>query len=201
MSSPETPKNQQIVPPQAKQFDPAEHPVPPAIAAPPAPHQPGGKLPPPKSTKPNDSDAAWKDPKASDYQLPSAFDKPAQPGKLEGETAVAEIVSDDEAKSSKFYKSKWMGRVLAVTIGISATLGLEQVLGPNINYIRMYERPGKPTLMRMYRHGMDKIMVQDKAKNGEYVTLDNYLSTIPDPADRNIEDAEIRKAVKWYDDE
>jgi len=52
--------------------------------------------------------------------------------------------------------------------------------------------------MRLYKIGMDRILVED-ANSGKYVDINDYLNKIPNGADRLIEKGEILKAVKWYD--
>ena len=48
--------------------------------------------------------------------------------------------------------------------------------------------------------GADGIYVENPQIKGEYIPIDNYLKTIPLEADRNIEEGQIEKAVKWYEE-
>ena len=71
---------------------------------------------------------------------------------------------------------------------------------PVIDKIEIYQRESKPAVMRLYKSGRDGILVENSEKKGEYIQLDAYLGKIPSKADRRIEEAEIRKAVRWYEE-
>lgn len=65
----------------------------------------------------------------------------------------------------------------------------------------IFPRENKPSVMRIYRPGVDILKVQNQDNPNLYdVPLQKYLSTIPNKADRNIEKAQIEKLVGWYDD-
>jgi len=52
--------------------------------------------------------------------------------------------------------------------------------------------------MRLYRVGSDDILVDDMTNRGNYITLERYLTTIPEEADKRIEKESIKKVVDWY---
>ena len=80
--------------------------------------------------------------------------------------------------------------VAGITIGTAIPLEQE---------VRIFQREeGKPAVARIYKTGPDSIAVQDSTDKDKYLDYQNYLDTIKDPADREIERAEILKAVEWY---
>lgn len=74
------------------------------------------------------------------------------------------------------------------------------VLPPVVDDIKVFQEEGKPNVMRLYKPGMDEIFVENPEKQGEYIGSNTYLvKNIKDKADRGVEEARIKKLVKWYD--
>lgn len=92
--------------------------------------------------------------------------------------------------------NRFMG--FAVGVGI---MSIVSILGynlgmPNVNEAKIFQREnGKPAVIRMYKPGFDGIFVE---RDKKYIPMKNYLETILDEADRNIEEELIKKAVEWY---
>jgi len=94
---------------------------------------------------------------------------------------------------------KIVGGGLAIgTAILVGNIGGDYFSGPNILQSKIFQREeGRPSVMRLYREGQDGIMVESL---GLYIPLDQYLETIEDVADRNIEEASIEKIVKWHEE-
>ncbi|MDO8467549.1 MAG: hypothetical protein Q7S56_01205 [Nanoarchaeota archaeon] len=71
---------------------------------------------------------------------------------------------------------------------------------PGVNKVKISQRENAPAVMRMYKQGNDGIYVENPQIKGEYILIDDYLKKIPLEADRNIEEGQIKKAVKWYEE-
>lgn len=65
--------------------------------------------------------------------------------------------------------------------------------------IKVFQRQGKPNLMRLYRTGADVILAENPESKGTYIICSEYLKTIKHPAERKIEEGEIEKTIGWYD--
>jgi hypothetical protein len=80
-----------------------------------------------------------------------------------------------------------------------ATGILASVFVPFNNELKIFQREqNKPSVARTYNFGIDEIHVEDP-NVGKYIPLGDYLDKIPDKADRELERAEIKKVVGWYD--
>ena len=101
---------------------------------------------------------------------------------------------------------KQMGKfeigLIAGLAGFTTGLWLSVFTGVNVTeQIKIYQREqGKPSVMRIYKSGPDGIFVENSEKKGEYIFMSNYLDRIKNEADREIERAEIKKVVKWYEE-
>ena len=74
------------------------------------------------------------------------------------------------------------------------------VLPPIVYEVKGFQEQGQPNVIRLYKPGVDLIWVQDSAESENYPRLEAYLKkNIKDRADRGIEEARIKKLVKWYD--
>jgi hypothetical protein len=70
---------------------------------------------------------------------------------------------------------------------------------PDVGRAQVFQRENKPAVMRMYRWGgKDGIYVADSENPRNYIPLDKYLRGIEGKADRNLEEAAIKKVVGWY---
>lgn len=84
--------------------------------------------------------------------------------------------------------------------GMSIMLVADMAFPPlDINRIKVFQRENKPEVMRLCRNGRDGVYVADSNNKQEYIKQDQYLATIENPADREIEKALIRKTVGWYE--
>lgn len=83
--------------------------------------------------------------------------------------------------------------------GAAAGLILSLAWPPPTNEIEVFQRENKPAAMRIYRMGADYICVEDSKREGKYIPLSEYLDCIEDKAEREIEKAEIKKIVGWYE--
>jgi len=124
---------------------------------------------------------------------------------------VDEIASsEDEVLADKVDKSTRSveipkgiaGLSLGFIGGMFFCLGLSYCLLPQIERADTLQRANnKPTVMRMYRLGVDGIYVENDNSpiRQRYIKLNKYLDGIKDHADRDVEEALIKKAVGWYD--
>jgi len=90
--------------------------------------------------------------------------------------------------------------LVALAVMASAAKGIHSVVSPGIDDIKMFTRIDGPEVMRIYRPGPDLLLVEEPGNRGKYIPLSEYLATIPDRADREIERAKIHKAAEWYRD-
>ncbi len=89
-----------------------------------------------------------------------------------------------------------LGVLIGACIGLSSGLWL---LNPVVNEAKIFQREqNKPTVMRIYKTGLDSILVED-ISDGKYIPINSYLDKIPNESDKLIEEGEIKKAVEWYD--
>ena len=80
--------------------------------------------------------------------------------------------------------------ILALVIGVQ----------PNLDRTQTFQRgENKPAVMRLYKWGGDGIMVQDGTNTNSYIPLFTYLKQFKNPADKIIEEQEIKKVIGWYD--
>ena len=93
-----------------------------------------------------------------------------------------------------------IGGGLGLIAGILLTAGAMFSSSPNVDRTQVFQRGNEPAVMRMYRTGADGIYVEDQREKGSYIKLETYLARMENEADRNIEDAKIRRAVGWYSD-
>lgn len=102
-------------------------------------------------------------------------------------------------KKSKF---DMMGAfVIGGVVGLTLGFGISAfIASPLASEARIYQRESKPAVMRLYKVGADGILVESPERKREYVQLEIYLGNIRNKLDRKIERAEIRKAVKWYEE-
>ena len=85
--------------------------------------------------------------------------------------------------------------------GMLLVVSLNSSNPPLIDHVKTFQRQEKPAVMRLYKNlGADGILVENSEKKGEYILLEPYLLTIKNKLDRKIEEAEIKKAVKWYEE-
>jgi len=92
---------------------------------------------------------------------------------------------------------------LAVETGISlAVVGVILTSSFLVNAMappyeaRIFQREeGKPSVMRMYKLGRDRIYVKD---DGRYIPMKAYLKSFPSKIERTIEETEIERAVHWH---
>jgi len=97
-----------------------------------------------------------------------------------------------------------VGGTIGTLFGAIIALSISPTLPIGLNDAEIFQREeGKPAVMRIYKPGSDCLAVQTRNKDGreKYILLRDYLQTIPNEADRGIEEAEIRKAAHWYDKE
>ena len=87
-------------------------------------------------------------------------------------------------------------------VGFAIGIVTEMLIGrPRVDNGKVFQREqGKPAVMRLYKVGPDRILVENPERKGEYIPMDRYLSKIQDKAERKIEEAQIEKAVKWYEE-
>ena len=87
------------------------------------------------------------------------------------------------------------GVSLAVIGAILASSFLVNALAPPYE-ARIFQREeGKPSVMRMYKIGRDRIYVKD---DGRYIPMKVYLKSLSNKIDREIEETEIERAVHWH---
>lgn len=107
--------------------------------------------------------------------------------------------SKAEKAKEKGIREKIIGAgIMGFGGGFLTAMGLSLAVGPNVEKAEIFQRGEKPSVMRMYKDGRDEIFVENVS--GEYIRLDDYLPKIQDKADRQIEEAEIRKTVRWYEE-
>ncbi|MEK6895167.1 MAG: hypothetical protein AABX48_01470 [Nanoarchaeota archaeon] len=90
--------------------------------------------------------------------------------------------------------------ILGLAAGVLLAIPINLLNRPDVNKIKIFQRENAPAVMRMYKSGKDGIYVENPKIKGEYILIDDYLKTIPDKADRRIEEGKIEKAVKWYEE-
>lgn len=89
------------------------------------------------------------------------------------------------------------GIILGVSLGSVTCRGLQS--SKAIDSAKTYRREGKPEVIKiMYNSTSTKDLLVKDAKEDKYVTLDKYLESIPNEADKKVEEAEIKKAADWY---
>ena len=86
-----------------------------------------------------------------------------------------------------------------IIVGLVLTSGSILYCNPDVDKVKVFQRENKPPVMRMYRRGSDGIYVEDLNIQNDYIKLDKHLERINNEADRNIEEAEIKKTVRWYE--
>jgi len=86
---------------------------------------------------------------------------------------------------------------LGLVIGACMVLGASLSSSPKVDRVEIFQRDDKPTVMRMYKPGMDGIMVEESDGTG-YIRLDTYLDRFENESQKEIEKADIRGAVGWY---
>ena len=88
--------------------------------------------------------------------------------------------------------------VLGVLVGAVAIASVSS-LSSDTERVKVFPREeGRPIVMRTYRHNArDQIYVQNS--NGDYIPMTDYLATISDEADREIERIQIRKVAGFYE--
>lgn len=90
-------------------------------------------------------------------------------------------------------------RLSAFLTGGSVVAVLARAMPPDVQEVKIFQREqGKPAVMRTYKSGRDGLLVQDGENEGRYIPLYQYLNTIKDKSDREIENATIRKIAEWY---
>ncbi len=91
------------------------------------------------------------------------------------------------------------GGLVGFIMGSALMISLFTVTTPNLLEAKVFQREqGKPAVMRTYKLGRDGLLVQDGKNERRYIPLDQYLNTIKDKSDREIEEATIRKIAGWY---
>ncbi len=84
-----------------------------------------------------------------------------------------------------------VGMIVGLLIGMDLNQGI------HVDRTKVFEREReKPAVMRLYGKGVDSIFVENPKIKGEYTPMSEYLSKITNRADRNIKEAQIKKAVK-----
>ena len=91
----------------------------------------------------------------------------------------------------------WTSGLIGALAGILLAEGIFFVQTSEIAEIKLFQRENKPAIMRLYKAGRDGLYVEQE---GIFVPEGAYLAKIPNEADREIERAEIRKAVRWYEE-
>lgn len=87
------------------------------------------------------------------------------------------------------------GVSLAVIGAILASSFLVNATAPPYE-ARIFQREeGKPSVMRMYKLGRDRIYVKD---DGRYIPMKVYLKRFPSKIDRKIEETKIERAIHWH---
>ena len=62
--------------------------------------------------------------------------------------------------------------------------------------IKIFQREeGKPSVIREYKPGRDRIYVK---YNDKYIPMKVYLKSFPSKIERTIEETEIERAVHWH---
>lgn len=88
------------------------------------------------------------------------------------------------------------GLVGAVCIAVGFLLGSASSYD---NKSRVYQRESeKPAVMRVYRNGFDDLYVQDSEDKNRFIQVNKYLDGIKDKTDKDVEEAEIKRAAEWY---
>ncbi|MFA4953224.1 MAG: hypothetical protein WC584_03305 [Candidatus Pacearchaeota archaeon] len=91
--------------------------------------------------------------------------------------------------------------VVGISAGIIMGLAAYTYGRPNVDNGKVFQREqGKPAVMRIYKSGSDGVLVENPEKKGEYILMSKYLDGIKNKADRKIEEAEIYKTVRWYEE-
>lgn len=86
----------------------------------------------------------------------------------------------------------------AIYFGVGAMTGMILLGADHIRDVKIFPRENKPAVMRIYRPGPDKIMIQNRADPSSYnVGLEDYLRTIEDLDKRDAELREISELIDW----
>jgi hypothetical protein len=92
--------------------------------------------------------------------------------------------------------SKIIGGFIGIGVGMNMATYLFK---PLVNEAKIFQRgEGKPAVMRTYKPGLDGLMVEDLENPGKYKTLRSHLESIPNRAERELENALIKDAAEWY---
>jgi len=96
--------------------------------------------------------------------------------------------------------SKFEVGLFSLAFGVIIGGGFAMLDKPQLTKSQIFQRgQEKPAVMRMYKPGMDRILVENPERKGEYIPVKNYLRRIRNKSDRKIEEAEIEKTVRWYE--
>lgn len=84
--------------------------------------------------------------------------------------------------------------VVILLFGVLVGSLLARIFPPYDYNVEIFQREGKPAVMRIYTHGIDILLVED---NKRYISLEQYLKRFANKFDRQIEKLAIKKAAEW----
>ena len=114
-------------------------------------------------------------------------------------TITTRGVNNMDKENKAGFTGVFLGGVFGTLAGlILGSQALPTVTSYN-DYLQRFERQDGPAVVRFYRQGRDDIFVEEG--NNHYTPLEKYLQTgMQNQADRDIEEARIKKTVKWYEE-
>ena len=92
-----------------------------------------------------------------------------------------------------------VGVLYGTLMGVIGGIGLGGAFNDKIKSLQVEQTDNKVSVIRVHRKGLDKICVEDPNSPGNYMLMEDYLKAIPQTADRKIQEAEIKKAARWYE--
>jgi len=99
-----------------------------------------------------------------------------------------------------------MGITNGMVVAGMGIFGMGMILGGvlaplDVREAKIFQREeGKPAVLRLYCSPFHsyELMVQDSKDNRRFIPSSVHLSGIKDRADREVEEAEIKRAAEWY---
>ena len=84
--------------------------------------------------------------------------------------------------------------VFCIITGVMIGMILKGYSVPDVLKVKIFQRgEGKPAVMRIYKPGIDGFLVEDTP--GRYIPLNDYLRSIKNKYDREIEELTIKKVA------